>query len=140
MTYLEICQAQLPIDEGMIDHAYQDSLGFWTIGVGRLIDKRRGGKLHPDEIALLLDNDIAEAEKGARAVFPAFDSLSEARKAVLVNMAFNLGQARLAGFVHTLGAIADGDYDKAADGMLASKWASQVGARAIRLAQAIRTG
>ncbi|MCR4297520.1 MAG: glycoside hydrolase family protein [Gallionella sp.] len=140
MTYLEIAQAQLPIDEGVISHAYQDSLGFWTIGVGRLIDQRRGGKLSEDEIALLLKNDIAEADKSARAVFPAFDSLSEPRKAVLVNMAFNLGQARLAGFVNTLRALADGRYDDAADGMLASKWAVQVGARAHRLAGIMRAG
>jgi lysozyme len=28
-------------DEGRVRHAYQDHLGFWTIGVGRLIDQRK---------------------------------------------------------------------------------------------------
>ena len=31
---------QLKRDEGEILHAYQDHLGFWTIGIGILIDKR----------------------------------------------------------------------------------------------------
>lgn len=137
MTYVEICQAQLPIDEGMRSMPYKDSVGILTIGVGRNLQAKG---LHPDEIALLLQNDIAEADKAARAVFPAFDTLSEPRKAVLVIMAFNLGQARLAGFVNTLGAIADGRWDDAAEGMLASKWAVQVGARAQRLAKAMREG
>ena len=136
MTYLEICQQQLPIDEGKRSLPYKDTVGILTIGVGRNLEKG----LSDDEIALLLKNDIAEADKAARAVFPAFDSLSEPRKAVLVNMAFNLGQARLAGFRNTLAAIAAGNYDKAADGMLASKWAVQVGQRAQRLAKVMRDG
>lgn len=136
MNYLEICQAQLPIDEGRRSKPYKDSVGILTVGVGRNLEKG----LADDEIALLLKNDITEADAAARAVFPAFDSLSEARKAVLVNMAFNLGQARLAGFVNTLGAIADGRWEDAAKGMLASKWAFQVGQRAQRLAKAMREG
>lgn len=115
---------------------YRDSVGILTVGVGRNLEKG----LHPDEIALLLRNDIAEADRAARAVFPPFETLSETRKAVLVNMAFNLGQARLAGFVNTLKAIADGRFDDAAEGMLNSKWAVQVGARAKRLAQEMREG
>lgn len=136
MTYLEICQAQLPIDEGYKPKPYKDSVGILTIGVGRNLEKG----LSADEIALLLRNDIKEADKTARAVFPAFDTLTEPRKAVLVNMAFNLGHARLAGFVNTLKAVADGRWNDAADGMLASKWAVQVGARAQRLAKVMREG
>lgn len=35
--------AQLRRDEGEKLYAYQDTLGYWTIGIGRLIDRRRGG-------------------------------------------------------------------------------------------------
>lgn len=140
MSYLDICRKQLPLDEGSVEYAYQDSMGFWSIGVGRLIDKRHGGKLSDPEIAFLLENDIVQADIDARALCPVFDSLSEPRKAVLVNMSFNLGKSRLAGFVNTLKAITEGNYDAAADGMLASKWATQVGARAQRLAKIMREG
>src|SRR3546814_8522584 len=47
-------------EEGRIPHAYQDSLGYWTIGVGRLIDKRKGGRLTNVEIDMLLANEIAD--------------------------------------------------------------------------------
>lgn len=45
-------------DEGNIRHAYQDSLGYWTIGVGHLIDRRRGGELSDAVIGMILHEDI----------------------------------------------------------------------------------
>ncbi len=136
MTYREICSAQLPLDEGSRAHPYKDSLGIETIGIGRNLQNG----LSADEILYLFKNDLDKAEAGARAVFPRFDELSDARKAVLINMAFNMGQSRLAGFIGMLGALAAKDYNTAADQMLNSRWATQVGARAQRLAKAMREG
>ena len=45
-------------DEGEVLTAYPDHLGYLTIGVGRLIDKRKGGGITPEESAYLLANDI----------------------------------------------------------------------------------
>jgi len=137
MTYLEICQSQLPVDEGVRTKPYRDTVGKLTIGVGRNLDDRG---LLPDEIDLLLRNDIAQADKDARSLVPSFDSLSERRKAVLVNMAFNLGRTRLSGFVNFLGAIADKEWREAESAMMNSKWAIQVGQRAIRLSTMMREG
>lgn len=47
---------QLEIDEGNRPLPYMDSLGFWTVGIGRMIDSRKGGGLSPDEIDFLLLN------------------------------------------------------------------------------------
>ena len=135
MNYIDILHKQLPIDEGVRDKPYRDTVGKMTIGVGRNLDDVG---LSKSEIYFLLDNDIAAAEESARAILDNFDELSDARKAVVVNMAFNLGRTRLAGFTNTMQAIRDGRWGDAADGMLASKWAQQVGARAIRLAQSMR--
>jgi lysozyme len=55
-------------------------------------------------------------------------------------MCFNLGVTRLGGFVNTLAAMKRGDYEAAADGMMKSLWASQVGRRAQRLAKMMREG
>lgn len=140
MNYRDILHKQLPIDEDVRESAYQDSLGYWTIGVGHLIDARLGGKIGRDVIYLLLENDIIEAEKTARAYLDNFDELSDERKAVVVNMAFNLGYAKLGTFTNTLQAIRDGRWDAAANGMLSSKWAEQVGPRAVRLADKMRRG
>jgi lysozyme len=132
--------AELRRDEGVVRHAYQDHLGFWTIGVGRLIDARRGGGLSEAEIDQLLANDIArfEAELDLRA--PWWRELDPVRRRVILNMAFNLGVTGLLGFRNTLAAVRAGQWETAAAGMLASKWATQVGARATRLAAMMRTG
>ena len=49
---------ELSRDEGTVLQAYQDSLGYWTIGTGRLIDKRRGGGITKAEADYLLANDV----------------------------------------------------------------------------------
>jgi len=127
-------------DEGVVPHAYQDSLGYWTVGVGRLIDKRRGGKLSDDEIDYLLVNDITRFVDDLDAKLPWWRTLSPVRQRVMVNMAFNLGTAGLLGFRNTLRHVQAGRYDLAAKGMLASKWSTQVKGRAVRLAEMMRTG
>ena len=139
-AYRDIVRAQLKIDEGVRESMYFDSRGYATIGVGRLIDQRLGGRLRPDEIALMLENDIDEAEAAAKAIFLGFEGLSDARKAVLVNMAHNLGQKRLAAFQRLRVAIAVRNWDSAAAEMLDSRWAEQTGVRAIRLAKQMREG
>jgi lysozyme len=137
MSYLDICLQQLPIDEGVRNKPYRDTVGKLTIGVGRNLDDVG---LSSDEIMLLLKNDIARADQAIKTICLSFDHLSDARKAVLVNMCFNMGVTRLSGFVNMLGAIHEGKFDEAADQMLASKWAQQVGDRAKRLADAMRKG
>ena len=131
---------QLRRDEGVVEHAYQDHLGWWTIGVGRLIDKRKGGRLTDDEIDYLLANDIAEKERELEASVSFYKRLDEARKGVLLNMAFNLGVQGLLGFRNTLKLIETGKYEEASKEMLKSKWARQVGDRAVRLSKQMLTG
>lgn len=48
--------AQIRIDEGVRPLPYKDSEGYWTVGIGRMIDLRLGGGLRPDEIELLQTN------------------------------------------------------------------------------------
>lgn len=128
---------QLSLDEGKRKRLYQDSVGKATIGVGRNIEDKG---LRDDEIALMLSNDIDEAEAECRANCPWFNQLNDVRQEVLVNMCFNMGWPVLSQFRNTLDAVRRGDYEAAAKGMLASKWASQVKGRAIRLAEEMRTG
>ena len=137
MSYLDIVAGQLPVDEGSKSHPYRDSVGILTIGVGRNLESVG---LRQDEISLMLRNDIAAADKDAQALVPSFQALSDQRKAVLVNMCFNLGRSRLSAFVRFLGAVSDGRFNDAADEMLASMWAVQVGQRAQRLAKMMREG
>lgn len=132
---------QLKGDEGTKPHAYQDHLGFWTIGVGRLIDARKPGSgLRPEEITFLLNNDIDDRIRELGRRLPWFLDLDPARQGVLLNMSFQMGVEGLLGFKNTLRMVEQGRYDEAADGMLLSKWATQTPARAQRLAVQMRTG
>jgi lysozyme len=131
---------QLIRDEGIVKHAYQDSLGFTTIGVGRLIDARRGGGLSDSEVDYLLTNDIEETTEQVLAAFPWATKLNEPRRAVLINMAFQLGIRGVLGFHRMLGSVEDGQYDEAAMEMADSLWAQQTPERAKRLSKQMETG
>ena len=131
---------QLRLDESERLTAYQDHLGYWTIGVGRLIDARKGGGISRDESALLLRHDIERVEAAIDRSLPWAASLDPVRRGALVNMGFQMGVAGLLGFAQTLAAVKAGDYLAAADQMLASRWASQTPARSRRLADQVRSG
>lgn len=125
--------------EGVVPHAYQDSRGYWTIGVGRLIDETLGGGLSDGEIDYLLANDIkrcrAEAEQ-----YPWFNKMNEPRQAVILSMLFNLGKPRFDKFQNMQAALLVGDYTLASHEMLDSRWASQVGRRAIEMSEMMESG
>jgi lysozyme len=137
LSYLHIAQAQLKVDEGVKRFPYRDSVGKLTIGCGRNLDDVG---LSDEEINFLLTQDLYRADMTARTLFPGFERLSDARKAVLVNMAFNLGQTRLAGFQRLREAVKEQDWEQAAKEMLDSRWSQQVGQRAVRLAEQMRRG
>ena len=131
---------QLLREEGSESCAYQDTRGFWTIGVGRLIDARKGDGLSQDEIEYLLDNDIKKITEQVHKFLPWVSKLNDARRAVLIGMAFQMGVRGLLGFKRTLGSIEDGQYFEAAVEMLQSEWAKQTPERAHRLATQMETG
>lgn len=131
---------QLRDEEGEVLSAYQDHLGYWTIGVGRLIDKRKGGGITAEESAYLLGNDIAKVNAQLDAKLPWWRKLDEARQAVLQGMAFQMGIDGLLGFKNTLKMVEAGDYDGAGKGMLNSLWAKQTPGRAKRMSDQMKTG
>ena len=131
---------QLTRDEGRERSMYLDHLGYATIGVGRLIDKRKGGGISPDESAYLLNNDIASRDQVLRSKYPWFSQLSEPRQAAVINMAFQLGLAGLAGFPKMLASLRDEKFAEAETHALDSLWAKQTPARATRVTRQLRTG
>lgn len=137
----KLATAHLRREEGVRTAAYQDHLGYWTIGVGRLIDKRKGGGLSDEEIDMLLANDIARCV-ASMAGWPAWQRVKDdpVRATALISMCFQMGPAGLAGFKNTLAMIAAGRWADAAVNMLKSKWAKQTPARAKRVAAMIETG
>lgn len=128
--------SRLTAKEGRVTKPYVDTVGKITIGVGwNLTDNG----LPDDIIEDLLDRSIRTATKESEKI-PVYFKLNPARKCVLIEMVFNIGLHGVLGFRNTLEMMGRGDFVSAADNMLKSKWAEQVGNRAIELAQVMRDG
>lgn len=125
--------------EGVKDRVYLCSAGYETIGVGRNISESGIG-LTADEIDYLLDNDIIRCIKELNSNFPWFGNLDEAREHAIIDICFNLGITRLLKFKKALAAMESGRWGDAADEFYDSKWAKQVGSRAVEICQIIRDG
>lgn len=130
---------QLRRHEGVRSHAYKCSADMITVGVGRNIDPNGGIGLSDDEIDYLLKNDIERCRQEL-STLSWFADLDPVRQDALINLCFNLGFTRLLGFKNAMSAMAVGDYDTAADEFLDSRWAIQVGMRAIEVTDMIRSG
>lgn len=134
--------AQVSRDEGFEPLPYRDSLGFLTIGHGFLIDpKKAGSGITREESELILR---CRLEKLAYEILPKrapwFLKLDEVRRMALVNMAYNLGVDGLLKFKRMIAFLKIAAWSDAAAQALDSKWAKQVGKRADRLAEQLRTG
>lgn len=130
-------RALLLHDESFRPFPYVDTTGHTTIGIGRNLTDR--GISQPEAMTLL-ENDITYFSSKLSHVLPVFEELDEIRQIALINMCFNLGVHGLLKFEHMIHALNMKDYDWAAHEMLNSKWRVQVGERAQRLAEIIRTG
>lgn len=126
--------------EAEVNHVYKDSEGYYTLGVGRLVDERRGGKISHEEAMYLLHNDIKKIIGQCDREFDWFDELDETRKIVVLNMVFNLGINGFKKFKKTIQHIDNENYEAAAIEMLDSAWRIQVGKRADELSQMMKNG
>jgi len=155
---------QLILHEGLRLEPYICPAGYWTIGVGRNLEskgltgteqkfifgrddyskqeviellKKRG--ITKDEALFLLRRDIEDAVQDLKN-FDWFEALDPIRRKVVIDMRYNLGPTRFRGFKKMIAALARGDYKAAATEMVDSAWYHQVGTRARRLVEMMRTG
>ena len=108
-----------------------------SIGIGRNLDDIG---ISEDEAETLLRHDIIEATNQLLNAFPWVGALNDARGSAMINFTFNVGIGTVKKFTNTLAYMEAGEWDKAADEMMDSKWAKQVGNRAIEVTEQIRTG
>lgn len=133
---------QLRRHEGLRLDPYKCSEGYLTIGFGRNLDTNG---ISEAEAEFMLMNDLVACESELKDE-GWYNQLDETRRAVVLNMAFNLGKPTLLKFKKFIGALSDDDYETASKEMVTgsnggeSKWASQVGKRAYELADQMRTG
>lgn len=134
---------ELVADEGERLKPYLDSVGKLTIGVGRNLSDVG---ISATESRLLLASDLARTEADLDRLLPwwrgtsPWKPLDPVRQRVILNMAFNMGAAEVARWPRWLAAVQASDYAAAAEMMLNTLWAKQVGPRSTRLAAMMRTG
>jgi len=143
---------QLVRHEGLKLKPYRCTAGKLTIGIGRNLDYCG---ISQSEAYVMLINDIMNCEKQLQQKIPdIYNGLDEVRKSVLLNMCISIPQSRFAPlrepcylgigglleFNNTLAFIGAGDWERAANNMLVSRWAKQVGRRAIELSELMRKG
>lgn len=121
-------------DEGFSSNPYVDTMGHLTIGYGFNLDDG----MTKEEATVLLKLKIAQKRAELERMIPVYTKSSMGVKFVLENMAYNMGTKKLLGFKNFLRLLEEGRMFEAADEMLDSKWANQVGDRAIRLSNIIR--
>ena len=134
---IRILLDRLIVHEGLRLKLYTDTTGHTGIGIGRNLTDRGITEM---EARYLCANDIGIAEVDLDRNAPWWRGLNETRQQVLIEMCFALGWPRLSGFVKMLAALHRNDFQVAAQEMLSSAWAGQVGRRAVTLAAAMRDG
>ena len=129
---------QLIRHEGLRLRPWRDGRGRLTIGVARELEEQG---ISYQEAHELLEADIARCEAELmNEISEIYGSLNEARQIVLVNLCFILGIEGLLNYKQMLSFLAAGDWERAANGLLASRWAKFAGRRALELVEMLRKG
>lgn len=126
---------QLRKHEGVKSQLYRDTVGKYTIGVGHNLSDNGISDLIIDA---LLDEDITIALSSLEKCLPDYESHSEDVQIALADLMFNIGGNRFAGFKKMLAALDSRNYTLAAAELLDSRYAKQVGDRALNNARLIR--
>ena len=128
---------QLKRHEGVKHFPYVDTAGKMTIGAGRNLTDRG---ITIGTINQLLAEDIIIVTTELDNHYPEWCYLSENRQLVLANMTFNLGMPRYLTFERFWAALRQGQWELASQEMLRSRWARQVGDRALELSELMKNG
>lgn len=150
----EICIQRLMVNEGCKLRAYRCPAGKLTIGVGRNLDDNpltaeeleyvghdcRVKFISNDQAAYLCRNDLNRVKKELDNALPWWRDLNPDRQFVMIDLCFNMGLTTLLTFRKTLDSIATGYYIRAGEQLMQSKYARQVGKRAERNAECLKTG
>lgn len=126
--------ADLKVDEGFESRPYKCTAGANTIGYGRNLDALG---ISEEEAEHMLRNDVARVEHELDKAYPWWVKCPGSVRRAMTNMVFNLGINRFSTFKRMIGCLQAGDYKGASLNALDSKWADQVGDRAIRIAAQI---
>jgi len=122
------------------EHPYKDSKGLWTFAIGRCLETHplTGGEwkylldkgwlkvqITEEGGQWLMEQDVVVIRGQCARMFDFWPNLNDARRDVLVEMAFQMSIQRLVGFKDMMAAIRAGQWKTAAQAGLDSKWARE---------------
>lgn len=119
---INILAPRLRVAEEKRNKMYLDSKKIETIGYGHNL---RDVPISDRAVEVIFEDDIEEAAKVVRYYYKNFDTLSDNRKAVLHELAFNMGN-NLSTFFNTNRAINENRWEDAVRGFKNSQWYQDV--------------
>ena len=132
-------------DEGVVEEIYLDHLGYPTFGIGHLVTdddpeygQEVGTPVSTERCRSAFDVDVEQVIADCQILYPDLDNLPEEVQRIIANMMFNMGRPRLSKFANMKAAVDEGDWNRAADEMMDSRWYNQVTNRAERLVERMR--
>jgi GH24 family phage-related lysozyme (muramidase) len=142
-------RSKIIVNEGERSTVYKDSKGISTVGIGFNLeqpgakeaieyigadfDNVRSGQiaLTKEQIKILGDISLANAIMQADKLYPNLASLPYQKRAVVVDLAYNIGGEKLDNqFVRFSAALRNGNIEEAAKELTGTKYEKQVGERA----------
>ena len=140
MIMIEKTKEQIKKHEGYRNEIYLDTVGVPTGGYGHAFHV--GSSLPRQIWEDIFAYDYAlHADQANNLIYQrGYQDLNYARKAVLIDMVFNLGLAGVLQFKNTLALLDKRDFHAVSEALMNSKWATQVGSRAEHLSKQMLNG
>ena len=142
---LEQLRNEIEYDEGCKYEIYLDHLGYPTFGIGHLVreddpehGQAVGTPVSEDRVAEAFNRDIDIVLVDCDKLYEDYENLPEEVRLIIANMMFNMGYPRLSKFKGMKAGVEAGDWQRAADEMVDSRWYEQVTNRAQRLVDRMR--
>ena len=122
--------------EGMVLKSYTCPTGYTSVGVGRNLETNG---ITEEEAMYLLNNDITNVIKDLDKHWIAWRKLPITAQYVCIDVVFNMGINTWMSFRMTRSYMELNEWEKAGDELLNSKYAEQVGRRAIFNSEQLRS-
>jgi lysozyme len=140
MLMTEKTKEQIKKHEGYRGEIYLDSVAIPTGGYGHAFHVGSALPRSIWEDVFTYDYMIHADQANQLIVQRGYQDLNYARKAVLIDMVFNLGLGGVLNFKNTLALLDKRDFHAVSEALMNSKWARQVGSRAEHLTKQMLNG
>ena len=124
----DLLKERLKDFEGLVLKSYKCSQGFTSVGIGRNLETTG---ITEEEAMYLLDNDLQRVIDNLDKHWEVWRTFPKAAQYVCIDVVFNMGINTWMSFRKTRAYMEMGEWEEASGELLQSRYAKQVGRRAI---------